>query len=318
MKKIGFLIATFALALLLGAGNANATVISPPLIELEANRGDVLANTIKLKNDGAVAENYYLTVEAFKSTGEDGQASFDATADEAVKWVDFSFTSITLQPGQATTIPFTVKVPQTARSGGHYIAVFASTTPPTSEGSAVGIAARIGSLVLVRVEGETVESARLVEFSTGSDTYSMLPIDFTARVENNGNVHLKPIGEVVVRGIFGNEATRLKLNDAGGNVLPNSLRKYSTVWGQEAPEGFWARYGQQKREELFGKYTAELTLVYGEGKTIKSEVSFWVMPWERIIVDLILLAIIVAILSMLVKRYNAWVVARYNTMPKKK
>src|SRR3989338_5014136 len=133
MKKIYYSIAMFALALALGAG-ANATVITPPLIELEANRGDKLANTVKIKNDGTASETYYLSVEAFKASGEDGKPEFVQTG-EAVNWVSFAFNQVTLQVGQSTAIPFTVKVPDSARSGGHYVAVFASTQPPTVTGS---------------------------------------------------------------------------------------------------------------------------------------------------------------------------------------
>src|SRR5690606_23491868 len=118
---------------------------------------------------------------------------------------------------------------------------------------------------------------------------------------------------------FGNEATRLKLNEEEGNVLPNSIRKFTTTWGDEAADGFFARYAQQKEDKLFGKYTAELTMVYGQGKVAKSEIQFWVLPWERIIVDLVLLVVIVFSLIAGIKRYNAWIIAQalYNSSKKK-
>jgi len=311
MKKFSLLVISAALALVLGARGAGATIVSPPTIEIDANRGDKISNTIKIKNDGATRETYYLTAEAFTATGEDGQPSFKKDGDEAVNWINFDFKSIVLQEGQATTVPFTLNIPQAARSGGHYIAVFASTTPPTVSGTGVGIAQRIGSLILVRVEGETVESARIAEFSSDKDSYGMLPAEFAVRLENNGNVHLKPLGEVVVRGMFGKEATRLKVNAEGGNVLPNSIRRFTAVWGAENDaQGFFGRYLQQKQDKLIGKYTAELTMVYGQNKVLKDEVQFWVMPWERIIVDLVLLVIAVAIIAVLVKKYNGWVITR--------
>lgn len=318
MKKLAYFLGAVALALVLGL-QANATIISPPVIELDANRGDQLANTIKIKNDGETAQTYYLSVEAFKAAGEDGSPTFVADESGATQWIDFAFGNITLQPGQATTIPFTVQVPQSARSGGHYIAVFAGTQAPGSEGSGVGIAARIGTLVLVRVEGETVESARIAEFSSDSDSYGMLPVNFNVRVENNGNVHVKPLGEIVVRGMFGNEATRVKVNEEGGNVLPNSVRKFTTVWGDESqPAGFFARYAQQKEDKLFGKYTAELTLVYGSGKIAKDSIQFWVLPTERIIVDLVILIVLVFAIIWIVKQYNLWLISQYEKGKRKK
>jgi len=312
MKKIFYVIGVIAMAVALG-GTAKATVVSPPLLELDANRGDQLANTIKLKNDGEKAETYYLSTQAFKAAGEDGKPQFTDDKSDIVSWITFAFDNITLQAGQATTIPFTLKVPATASAGGHYVAVFATTTPPAITGSGVGIQARIGSLILVRIAGETVESARIAEFSTDKDSYSMLPVNFNVRVENSGNVHLKPFGEIVVRNFWGNEATRVKVNEEGGNVLPNSLRKYTTSWGSASTaQGFWGRYMEERKDRAFGKYTAELTLAYAEGKALKSEISFWVMPVERIIVNLIILIIVVIVLVFAIRKYNEWVVEQYR------
>lgn len=312
MKKIFYVFGVIAMAVALG-GTAKATVVSPPLLELDANRGDQLANTIKLKNDGTVAETYYLSTQAFKAAGEDGKPQFTDDKSDIVSWISFQFTNVTLQPGQAITIPFTLSVPATATAGGHYAAVFATTTPPSVEGTGVGIQARIGTLILVKIAGETVESARIAEFSTDKDSYSMLPVNFNIRVENSGNVHLKPFGEIVVRNFWGNEATRLKVNEEGGNVLPNSMRKYTTAWGSASTaEGFWARYTQERQDHAFGKYTAELTLAYAEGKALKSQISFWVVPVERIIVNLIILIILVIILVFAIRKYNEWVVVQYR------
>lgn len=316
MKKIFYVITVLAMAIALG-GTAKATVISPPLIELEANRGDQLANTIKVKNDGTTAQTYYLSTQAFKAEGETGQPTFIDDTTDIVSWIKFAFDSITLQPGQTANIPFTINVPDTAASGGHYAAVFASTQPPTVTGSGVGVAARLGTLILVNVAGQTNESARIAEFSTDKDSYSMLPVDFTTRVENNGNVHIKPVGEIVVRNFWGGEATRLKLNEEGGNVLPNSIRRFDTIWGKDVKAtGFFDRYKEEKNEHLFGKYTAELTMVYGEGKVAKSSVQFWVVPTERIIVDLILILLIILVLVFLIKRYNAWLITKYSSTTK--
>jgi hypothetical protein len=318
MKKLTYILGVFALALTLGVNSANATIVSPPVIELEAGRGDQLANTIKIKNDGDQAESYTLSVEAFQAAGEEGQPTFVSDASGATSWVSFAFDTLTLQPGQSSTIPFTVQIPESAPAGGHYVAVFAETAAGETQSTGVGISARLGSLVLINVEGNTIESARIAEFSSDKDTYSMLPVDFNVRVENNGNTHVKPFGEIVVRGFFGNEATRLQVNADGGNVLPNSVRRFTTTWGSdEEPSGFFARYAKQKEEKLFGKYTAELSLVYGDGKVAKSDIQFWVVPAERIIVDLVILVIVVLVIIWLVKQYNKWLIEQYRKGGKK-
>lgn len=319
MKKIFYVLGLFALVLTLGINSAKASIVSPPTFELEASGGDQLANTIKLKNDTAASETYYLSAEAFKASGEEGKPEFTTETDGIVSWISFAFSTITLQAGQTAAIPFTVNVPQFAKPGGYYAAVFATTTPPAVEGSGVGVSARIGSLVLVKVAGAVNESAKIAEFSTTKNSYSMLPVDFTTRVENNGGIHVKPYGEIIVRNMWGTEATRVRVNEAGGNVLPNSIRKFTSTWGVDSgATSFFQKYAQEKKEKAFGKYTAELTLGYGEGKILKSSVTFMVIPTERIIVDLIILIVIVLILIAVLRKYNEWLITNYNEKSKGK
>lgn len=49
-------------------------------------------------------------------------------------------------------------MPENADPGGHYAAIFLSSLPPTKEGEkTIGVASKIGALVLLRVEGDIRE-----------------------------------------------------------------------------------------------------------------------------------------------------------------
>lgn len=320
MKKFFYVIGIIAMTAVLG-GTAKAMVISPPLIELEANRGDQLANTVKLKNDGEITETYYLSTQAFRAAGEDGKPQFIADNFDIVSWISFQFDSVTLQPGQTTSIPFTLNVPKDAPPGGHYAAVFATTTPPSVGGSAVQIQARIGTLILVTVAGVRIESARIIEFSTEKDSYNVLPVNFTVRMQNNGNVHLKPTGEIIIRNFLDVETSRMKINEDEGNILPESMRKFTAIWGKSSSKtGFWENYRNECIERAFGKYTARLAMDYGNGRVLNGDVSFWVIPVERIIVNMFILLIFVTFLVLAIRKYNIWLFksGRIRTSGKKK
>lgn len=324
-KKIfGFMIAVLLGVVLLPL-TGNAVTISPPIIELDAARGDIINQTIKVRNETQDNVTYYLSAERFVAGGEEGQPQFVGEDIGLATWMNFPVDSITIPAGETVEIPFTIAVPNFAGPGGHYAAIFLSTLPPeaTTGGSQISIATKIGTLVLVRIAGDIKENASIVEFSTTADTFDSLPVDFRVRVENNGNVHVKPMGTILLKNMFGSVAGQVAVNEQGGNVLPDQIRKFEASWVKNpnavGATTFWGKYRQQKENYAFGKYSGELTLAYGTaGKVLNSETNFWVIPWNIIIVNLIIVIIIIAILYFLVKKYNAWLLSKYSKAQKAK
>ncbi len=94
-------------------------------------------------------------------------------------WISLWATSVTLNPGQEVTIPFTISVPSNATPGGHYGAVFFKN--PGSESSAggtVGINVDYGILVLLTVSWETDTEAEIGDPS----------INFWGTIKNSSNI----------------------------------------------------------------------------------------------------------------------------------
>ena len=320
MKKLVLLsfVAMFALAL--SAGSAQAVSVSPPILELDARKGDVITEKIRITNDSDTEKTYYVSVERFVAEGEGGAASFIPSDDplELANWINFSTTQVTIGPEERKVVPFSISVPTNADPGGHYASVFLSTTPPatTGAGSQVSIGGRVGVLILVRVEGNVVESASILDFAATPVT-SSLPTQFKARVQNQGNVHLKPRGNITINNMLGGIAAVVDVNNQGSNVLPDSVRELDAEWvknpnsvaGENA--SFWSKYRQERDNFALGKYTADLSLVYGgAGKTLSATTTFWVIPWRYLLVKLIWLAIIVAALVFGIKKYNEWIIAK--------
>ncbi len=324
-KKIFVLFTALLLGALLLPLAGNAVTVSPPIIELDAAKGDVINQSLKVRNESNTSVTYYLTAERFVAGGEAGAPEFVGEDIGLSTWIKFPYENISIPAGETIEVPFSIVVPNYAAPGGHYAAIFLSTTPPEAQtgGSQVAIASRIGTLVLVRIQGEIKESANLAEFNTAADNYASLPVDFNVRVENTGNVHLKPRGTVLIKNMFGSVAGSVAVNEIGGNVLPEQIRKFEASWVKNPNEvgatSFWGKYRQQKENYAFGRYKAELTLNYGTaGKILTATTSFWVIPWHIIFVNLVILVIIVIILYYLIKRYNAWLIEKYAKGKKKK
>ncbi|MFA5188828.1 MAG: hypothetical protein WC460_05700 [Patescibacteria group bacterium] len=321
-KIFSLVIALLAVGLLLPLASSAVTV-SPPIIEIDAAKGDVINQSIKVRNEGAAAATYYLSAERFVAGGEAGEPSFTGEDVDLATWIKFPFQSITVPAGSTVEVPFSIIVPNYAGPGGHYAAIFLSTAPPeaANAGSQVSIASRIGTLILVRIAGEIKESAQIAEFSTAGKTFSSLPVDFSVRVKNDGNVHLKPMGTITIKNMWGAVAGKVAVNEAGGNVLPDQIRKFDAGWLKDpnavGATTFWGKYMQEKENFAFGSYTADLSLAYGTaGNTLTASTTFMVIPWNIIIVNLLIIVIIVVILYFAIKKYNKWILKKYGKAKK--
>jgi len=310
----------------LNARCLEAITISPPLIEAEMRRGEVGALKFKVYNDTEQAKIYYLSKGDFKAQGEDGQAEFfeEGTMDENFSlssWIDLPGKQVVLEKGQWAEVALTIEVPGTAEPGGHYGAIFFSDLPswlPKDGSSGVSVGARMAALILAKVEGEIDEQGRIEDFYVNEkkSLYSHLPISFSVRFSNQGNVHLKPRGEIEISNMLGGklvEITQIETVDEQGevievekldflpvnlaqkNVLPQSSRRFEAVWMNESndKDGFFANLGKEIRDFRIGRYTFSVKMSYGEqAKELQGrEVSVWFLPWRLILTILVIFGI---------------------------
>jgi len=319
-KKIIYLVALALVCSLVVPAASNAITISPPIVELDLNKGDVVSQSIKLLNDSDVAQTYYLAVQRFiAAPSGDGTPEFiEETASLGLaSWMILPYDNIKVEAKATTEIPLMIKIPANAPPGGHYAALFVGTEKPQAEGSQVGLTQRIGTLFLVRIAGNVKEAAAITQFSTDKKSYSSLPVEFTTTIANLGNVHIKPKGNIVIRNMVGRKAAVLPINPKGGNILPDSDRTFTSSWTKSYEDmakggGFWAKYKEQRDNFAFGKYTAEVTAVYGSNKVAKATTSFWVFPIYVIVVQLIFWIIIILLIIFGFKKYNEWLISRYE------
>ena len=321
------------------ASSVLAMTISPPVQEFTADKGTVKKGVIKLYNDENTARTLYADIKPFTARGEKGEPAF---SDEKIedymlaKWIHLERTEITLEPGQRIEIPYIISVPSFAEAGGHYAAIFWSTQPPSLEGTGVAIASKIGSLVLLRVQGEIIEQGRLLDFSLKEKKkfYAHLPIDFIIRFENIGNVHLKPFGRIEINDMFKKKIDGVLVNTAispegaevpVGNVLPQSKRMFEVSWSKNGSESevapsrlrkmclktFLEKVKYEKENFALGRYRGILNLKYGSrGQEIQKEIVFWIFPWQLILVCSAGFVFLILFIVFGIKRYNRWIVGK--------
>lgn len=293
---------------------AQGMEISPALVELNAAKGNTYNITLNIRNVTASDLVYSLSADDFTAAGESGipkvalNSNLPVTA--SIKtWVTM-IPKFTLQSQKSKTIVAQIVVPSNAEPGGHYGVLRFSGQTPELEGTGVSIQASAGVLLLIRVDGDITEKADLSSFysANADDKQSWFfengPIKFVTRIQNEGNIHIKPVGSIEVRDMFGGLVSTIPANEEKSNVLPDSIRRFE---------------GSYNKDWMFGRYTANLTLGYGStGQAITNTITFWVIPYKLIFAGLFVLATIAFIFVRLIKVYNKYIITKSKNETKTK
>ncbi|MBC7512218.1 hypothetical protein H7142_00980 [Candidatus Saccharibacteria bacterium] len=295
-----------------GQSVGQALEIAPPVLNIKANPGDVVKSTISLRDVSTSPLVVRNQINDFVAAGEDGTPKLllDEEAAEPSpyslkEWIQ-PLPQFTLQPREVNQLPVTIRVPANAAPGGYYAVVRFTASPPGIDGSGVSLSASLGTLILLRVNGDAKEDVKIEEFAATKNgskksLFESAPITFLTRIKNNGSSHEQPSGQITIKDMFGNATANVNVNLAQNNILPASIRKFeqpldSTVIGNKI---------------LFGRYTADLKMSYGtQGQTITASTSFWVIPYRLVGFALLLILIVIVVIRIALKRYTERVVER--------
>jgi hypothetical protein len=289
----------------LAASSGINLTTSPLPVNLAADPGQTISTNLRIQNSASQTQKIKVSLMKFSAYGETGKPALQdrAPGDDYFDWVSFSPSSFSAPPKQWMSVKMTIAAPKTAAFGYYYAVVFSPADQnPTGKGNKF-----IGStaiLVLLDVKSPNAKrSAKVVDFKTDKKTYEFLPVSFSVRLHNDGNVHLLPAGTIYIkRG--SKQVAALPFNTQHGNILPNSYRVYTTAWNDGFP--VYVDKTQDGRVVLdshdqpvkelkwdfarlphlkFGHYTANLLAVYDNGSRdvpMEASVSFWVVPWRII------------------------------------
>ena len=293
--------------------SGQALEISPPLVTLTADPGKSIKTTVLIRNVSKT--DLVVTGEAndFVAAGEDGTPKVlldpNETSPYSMKdWITIP-NKLTLIPKEIKSMTLNINVPADASPGGHYGVVRFTGTPPNLEGQGVSLSASLGSLIFMTVSGDITENMSVEKFNvskngkTGS-IFESTPLKFAEQIKNAGNIHERPGGAVTITNMFNKTVATFSYNPDARYILPGSTRLFEQNVDKQELGG----------KRLFGKYTAKLTVTYGEknDKTTTSTVTFWVIPWKIILIIIGGLIAAFFILRFAIKRYNRAVVKRSN------
>ena len=277
--------------------------VTPPLFQLNSTPGEVWKSSIKVVNSNAYSITVYANIYGFAPKGEDGQGDFIVrTAREAgdvgdlADWIEMTKEPLIIAPEQSMDVPITVSLPQNAPPGGHFAAILIGTRPPEKTGTSVVRTSQVvTSLFFMRVAGDIKEAGSVREFSVPHSFHNDPESDFVLRFQNNGNVQLQPQGGITIFNMWGKERGFVPINQKShfGNVLPKSIRRFDFSW-----------HGESSLADI-GRYTAEVTLTYGEEgrQNTSSKVYFWVVPLKATFITLLSVGLFVLFCVWIIRGY---------------
>lgn len=288
------------------AQQAAGVAISPALIEETLDPGEEKDYTLTVQNRESSERVFFFSAKNISDVTDTGQPIFakdinEVTGMELAKWIELGQTEMTLAPNEKGVLNFKMRLPQDASPGSHFGGVFVSIEPPDIENSGAAIAYEVANIISIRVSGDVNETANIRQFSTNKYFYGVKDVDFSVRIDNPGNVLVRPIGPVEITNMLGQKVDTFIFNDNQAAVFPGKARDYTFNW---TGEGLG-----------FGRYEAVLSAVYGEyggKKTITSTVAFWILPWSIIGPALGALAFILLITFVIVRVYINRTLARMS------
>ena len=265
----GYWLLVTALAPAASAQGTAGLSMQPALFEERAEPGDVFLRVVRARNLASSEKTFYVLLRNIKDVTESGQPIFsqenEPTPYDLAAWISVSSEPVVIPAGAEAAVPFTIRVPGQVLAGGRFGGIFLPDRPIRPNETGVGIGYEVGSIISLRIAGAAIEEARIREFRTEKSVFGKASVKFFVRVENLGNVLVRPIGFTDITDMFGN-TTQVRVNVGRATIFPNAVREFDFSW-----EGPWY---------ALGRHQALLSLVYGddERRSISSILTFWVLP----------------------------------------
>lgn len=275
---------------------SNSTITAiPPRVDLKANPGESVTTELKIRNETNQLEYFTVYVNDFivsDNMGTPIPVSENVTNRWSMsKWITAPQV-IPVDKQTLQTVKVTIRVPKDALPGGHYAMVTyqprADQNPADLQKTGAMIGQRVGSLILLTVNGDVTQNAQLIDFSTAK-FHEYGPVNFDVSVQNESDIHVQPKGSITITDFLGNKVTEIKTEFP--NIFPEATRSLVSNWPKK-----WG----------YGRYKATLDLSYGTaGGVISSTLFFWLFPIRLVMYSLLaIISTLIAIILFMRRRQD--------------
>lgn len=272
-------------------GTGNGYKISPVRVDLTVNKGASQTVTVYVQNVSSAKEDLQVVVNDFQARNDESGAPAlllngqKAGSHGLKQYISILNPTLSLQPNEQKAISVRISIPGNAVAGGYYGAIRVAPAGAVGDKN-INLAASVASLILVKVPGNLTEQLSIAGFSAESKNGSPHTI-FTSdkglkaavRFQNSGNIQEQPFGKILLKkGSKILKTYEINNSDLRGNVLPDSIRKFTVDLGKVGS---------------FGKYTLQGSFGYGSnGQLLSASTTFYIIPVGIVVLALVILLVV--------------------------
>lgn len=311
--------------------------ISPTVLDLSEAPGKKIEGKFRIRNNTSQPLELSIKVDALDARTQNGRVvpATPGKGDTHISWLKFDQQNFTAKQQEWTEVKYTLEIPKDAVFAYYYALRISQTNNEVKEQTTTTVLGEVVIPVLLQIQRSGAKrEAKLIEFKPYQFINEYLPVSFTTAVENKGNVHIRPRGNIFIQGPGEKDLGLIEVNPGMGNILPGSKRTFESAWN----DGFLIQEpiledGAPKLDKngkiqnqlkinwdkitnfRFGKYTAKLVLVYDDGKrdvTLISSKEFWIIPYTVIGIAFTGLIVTFFIGRLLLKAYVKQQIRKYN------
>lgn len=218
------------LLLLLSTLLSASLSVSPSMYELKIPRGKSFTDAILVTNVGKANIQVNVYMSDFLLDSEGKIDFFDAGTRQfsLARYLRLNPSSFTLEPQEEKWVRFTLTIPKDM-AGEYQVIIFFHTQSPytrTLKGKQVVVAARIGTTVYAGVKSTINNSSEILDLFIRKDLQDS-DFHYALIYHNNGNIHVRPIGQLKILEQKGKKIASAPLNEKNSSVLRNSYRIFA-------------------------------------------------------------------------------------------
>jgi len=309
IKSIFFIIYLISFLILNTKGiqaQEGANITYSPVVEyLSLDPGSNYSGSIKITNMGNNYMNYEVNILPFTSFPDKPGVPRPMSAEKAEtyaynasKWFGITVKNLSLDPLSVSDFNYTITVPKDASPGGYYVGIFFKDASISIEDKNVEATLIGGPIFLIKVSGNVVEGIDVLEFKTNKYFYEYNPVDFITTIQNTGNVHVVPRGDIEVMNMCGDKVATLSFNKEKYNILRDTTNIFENKWDEG--DNLLSKLINKDKKILFGRMKAKLVVLYrseNPGYDYKTAyTTFWIIPWKLILILLIIIIICIILI----------------------
>jgi len=322
MKKLTYLFAASLFVLtLLFTNQIYAKPLSigtaPTNEKLQLEAGEIYNGKFTLWNLETDSLIYYIRTSSFRQIGNQPGSAIFLTEEEdaenpysASSWVSLEKDSIELIPNRNFTINYTITVPEELAPGEYSAEIyFTSEETPQGKETATYSVLGTGIPILIIIGDDYAESAEILDFYSTKKVYEKPNFaTLITRIQNLGDTHITPKGDIVLTNLFNQEVGRIAFNDNNQSVLRDNTGTYESNWNLE-------QYIYDGSIAI-GPITAQTVILYRRTNPgfsiLDATTTFWIIPWKLIILILTVIIVIYVVAKIRKNKKNKYKPTNYH------